>query len=94
MKLLTSAACDIGIREWYMSEYPPSKVGLRLSGTTTINDIINAINDNGDIYELMGVPDDLHREKDFLRDRIFEKIATEMGINFRVVHSAWLWRDI
>ena len=71
------------IRNFYVSEFPSDELGLEINKAADFNGLAAAI--SGDIvYEYLGVFDSV------VRERVFEKYASIMGLTYDEVYNMWL----
>ena len=71
------------IRNFYVSEFPSDELGLEINKAADFNGLAAAI--RGDIvYEYLGVFDSV------VRERVFEKYASIMGLTYDEVYNMWL----
>lgn len=76
------------IRDWYLKAYPSDDLGSSIGKNFTFRDVINALNDNQDIYPAIGVSDSV------VRERIFGKIAEILDIDYAVIYNKWLYGNL
>ena len=74
----------LNVKEWYKGEYPTDNLGDRIKEDTTFYDIFYALDNYKDIYDIIGVTDSL------VRERIFEKLAELMGVDYDYIYDQWL----
>lgn len=74
----------LNVKEWYKGEYPTDNLGDRIKEDTTFYDIFYALDNYKDIYDIIGVTDSL------VRERIFEKLATLMEVDYDYIYDQWL----
>lgn len=73
----------MNIREFYLNEFPSDELGLEINKAASFSGLPAAI--SGDIlYEYLGVFDSL------VRERVFEKYASLMGVSYDEVYNMWL----
>lgn len=71
------------IRNFYVSEFPSDELGLEINKAADFGGLSAAI--SGDIvYEYLGVFDSV------VRERVFEKYASIMGLTYDEVYNMWL----
>ena len=75
---------QLKIKDWYKGEYPTDNLGDRIKEDTTFYDIFYALDNYKDIYDIIGVTDSLARE------RIFEKLAELMEVDYDYIYDQWL----
>ena len=74
----------LNVKEWYRGEYPTDDLGEEIKDTVTFEDIFEALDNYRDIYNEIGVTDSL------VRERIFEKLAELMEVDYDYVYDQWL----
>ena len=72
------------IKKWYLKTYPTDDLGQEIKETITFNDVLNALQNQKDIYSLIDVHDSL------IRERIFEKLAEIEKKSYNEIYSLWL----
>jgi len=71
------------IREWYKLQFPTDECGDEINPSATFEGIINKLSE---IYEYLGVPDSI------VRERVFEKVAEIRGISYDEIYYTWLYK--
>ena len=74
----------LNVKEWYKGEYPTDDLVEEIKDTVTFEDIFEALDNYKDIYDIIGVTDSL------VRERIFEKLAELMEVDYDYVYDQWL----
>lgn len=72
------------VREWYLSEYTEDEEGKNIKENITFYDVFYALDRYKDIYETIGDVDSI------VRERIFQKLAEIMGVDYDYVYEQWL----
>ena len=72
------------IKEWYCSEYPTDDLGSELNGSVSWYDLFYCLDRRHNVYEFLGVDDSL------VRERIFEKLAEIMEVDYNYIYEQWL----
>ena len=72
-----------GIKEFYLSDYPEDELGIELSDAT-FADILDALNNGVDVYDIMGYGDSV------IRERIFERLADILDVDYDVIYDLWI----
>ena len=72
------------IREFYLYNYPTDELGLELNETPTFAGLLNQLIIGGDVYRYIGVSDSV------IRERLFERLAEELGVSYEYVYNLWL----
>jgi hypothetical protein len=75
---------DMTIREFYLKNYPTDDLGLELNETPTFAGLLNQLIVSGDVYRYIGVGDSI------IRERLFERLAEELGVSYDYVYNLWL----
>ena len=71
------------IKSFYLSDYPDDELGLELSDAT-FADVLDALNNGVDVYDIMGVGDSV------IRERIFDRLASMLDVDYDVIYDLWL----
>jgi hypothetical protein len=72
------------IREFYLSNYPTDELGNEIHTKATFIGLFEVLDTYKDVYNYIGVHDSI------IRERIFEKLANEMGIDYNEIYNQWL----
>ena len=72
------------IREFYLQNFPTDDLGLELNETPTFAGLLNTLITDGDVYTYIGVVDSI------IRERLFERLAEELGTSYDYVYNLWL----
>lgn len=72
------------VREWYLSEYTEDEEGKNIKENITFYEVFYALDRYKDIYETIGDVDSI------VRERIFQKLAEIMGVDYDYVYEQWL----
>jgi len=72
------------IKNWYMENYPQDDLGVKLNESNTFDDLFYTLDRGLDVYEFLGVGDSI------IRERIFEKLAEIMGVDYNYIYTQWL----
>jgi len=72
------------IKEFYLSNYPTDELGNEIDANATFNGLFHILDTYEDVYNYIGIGDSL------IRERIFEKLANEMGVNYNEIYNQWL----
>ena len=75
---------DMKIREFYLETYPTDDLGVELNENATFTGLLNELFTEGDVYEYIGVCDSI------IRERLFERLAEELGTPYDYVYNLWL----
>ncbi len=74
----------MNIREFYVKNYPSDDMGNGINPNATFNGLWKILNTYGDVYEYLYVYDSI------IRERLFEKLATNKGCDYDVIYQQWL----
>jgi hypothetical protein len=72
------------IKEFYLSNYPTDELGNEIHTKATFIGLFEVLDTYKDVYEYIGVHDSI------IRERIFEKLANEMGTDYNEIYNQWL----
>lgn len=75
------------IREWYTSAYPTDELGFEINESVSFKDLFDALDNYQDVYNLMGVHDSI------VRERVFERLAEIMNVDYSYIYDQWLKGD-
>ena len=72
------------IRDWYVEAFPSDELGPEIC-EMTFSDLVDSMNHGEEIYQTLGVGDSI------VRERVFEKIATTLQIDYNEIYNKWLY---
>jgi len=72
------------IREFYVKNYPTDDLGAGINPTATFPGLLNQLIVSGDVYAYLYVYDSI------VRERLFEKLAEELEVDYNYVYNLWL----
>ena len=72
---------------YYTSAFPTDTLGIEIKQTVTFADVLDAISNQRDVYETLGVHDSL------VRERVFEELSKRLGKDYDDVYELWLHGD-
>ena len=72
------------IREFYLENYPTDDMGVEIDENVTFTGLLNELFTDGNVYEYIGVADSV------IRERLFERLAEELGTPYDYVYNLWL----
>ena len=75
---------NIKIKDFYTDNYPEDDLGEEINDTVTVDDVVDTLNNGGDLYKLVGVTDSV------VRERLFEFIADICNTKYDNVYKKWL----
>ena len=79
------------IKEWYLKEYSSDSLGNQLLDGTTFYDLFYALDRKKDIYTTLFGNEELGDS--LIRERVFEKLAEIMGVDYNYIYEQWLLCD-
>ena len=79
------------IKEWYLKEYSSDSLGNQLLDGTTFYDLFYALDRKKDIYITLFGSGELGDS--LIRERVFEKLAEIMGVDYNYIYEQWLLCD-
>lgn len=68
---------------WYESWYPEDSIGCHVADNAFI-DLLDALNNGMDVYDVIGVEDSI------VRERLFGHLAELIGVSYDEVYDKWL----
>ena len=75
------------IKNYYLNEYPHDNLGADINPKADFDGLLMVLNEGDDVYEYLDVSDSL------VRERVFEKLANIMGVEYNVIYDMWLSSD-
>ena len=72
------------IKEFYLSNYHTDELGNEIDTNATFKGLFHILDTYEDVYKYIGIADSI------IRERIFEKLAYEMGVNYSEIYNQWL----
>lgn len=72
------------IKEYYLSKYPTDELGNEIHTKATFIGLFEVLDTYKNVYDYIGVYDSI------IRERIFEKLANEMGVDYNEIYNQWL----
>lgn len=72
------------IKNWYTHYYETDELGQEINSMATFNDLHRALLDGRDVYEVIGVRDNI------IRERLFDELAILLGVSSNLVYNLWL----
>ena len=73
----------ITVKEWYISNYPTDDMGEGINPKATFVGLLNELFVGRDVSEYLYVYDSI------IRERLFQKLADELGFGYEYVHKLW-----
>lgn len=75
------------IKSWYIKTYPQSKRAKYIDIYSTFEDLWNAIENNLNVYGIIGDKDSQ------IRETLFEKLSQIKGVKYKYIYNKWLDSD-
>ena len=73
------------VKDWYLSAYADDRSGAETIDTeATFAGAFNCLDDYGDIYLYLGGVDS------YIRERVFERLACLIGVEYEYIYSQWM----
>tara|TARA_Y100000385_G_scaffold132000_1_gene137302 strand:+ start:115 stop:387 length:273 start_codon:yes stop_codon:yes gene_type:complete len=72
------------LKEYYTRTYKSDELGEELNNNVTFVDLFECLDNYQDVYDLIGVYDSL------LRERLFEKLAQMMCVDYDYIYNQWM----
>lgn len=72
------------IKEFYLDNYPTDELGNEINTNATFEGLFHTLDTYEDVYKYIGVADSI------IRERIFEKLANEMAVDYNEIYNQWL----
>lgn len=72
------------IREYYLEAFPSDELGAEINPEATFEGLEKVLDNYEDVYEYIGVGDSI------VRERVFDKLAQILGVEYDVIYSQWL----
>jgi len=72
------------VREFYLNEYPTDELGLYLSETATWEGLLLTLQQEGNVYEYLGVWDST------VRELLFEELAVQQNTSYEYLYELWM----
>jgi hypothetical protein len=72
------------IKEYYLEMFPTDELGVEINPQATFDGLFRILDNYEDVYEYIGVCDSI------IRERLFERLAEELGTSYDYVYNLWL----
>ena len=72
------------VKEWYMTEYPEDELGVEMNKNLTFYDLFVVLDTYKSVYDSLGVWDSI------IRERVFNKLAEVMNVDYGYIYDQWL----
>jgi len=84
MNISADSGPMLNIHKWYTQTYPDDELGDEINDLRSFGDLYDALLSLEDPYKIIGVGDSV------IRERIFQKLAEELGVDYSQVYDLWL----
>jgi hypothetical protein len=74
----------MNIKNYYTQTFLTDELGIEINPKATFEGLFNELDNYRDVYKYIGVYDSI------VRERIFEKLANVIGVNYEYIYSQWL----
>ena len=75
---------NINVKNWYVETYPTDELGLDIDPNIEFTNVLNALDNYSDIYDLIGISDSI------IRERLFQKLSEITGKTYTEIYDKWL----
>lgn len=72
------------VKDDYVQDYPTDDLGKEINENLNFLQLFNGLLSGDDIYEMLGVEDSI------IRERVLERLAYLMGIDYQIIYYLWL----
>jgi hypothetical protein len=72
------------IKNYYTQTFFTDELGNEINENATFEELFIQLDNYQDVYKYIGVYDSI------VRERIFEKLANVIGVNYEYIYSQWL----
>ena len=72
------------VKNWYCEEYDFDELGSQINPDLTLEDLYECLRSGESVYDLLGVGDSI------VRERAFAKLASVLGVGYKVIYDLWL----
>ena len=72
------------VKDDYVQDYPTDDLGKEINENLNYLQLFNGLLNGEDIYEMMDIEDSL------IRERVLERLAYLMGIDYQIIYYLWL----
>ena len=83
-KTVESVLRNINVNEDYVTDFPTDDLGKKINKDLNFLDLFNGMLEGKDIYDMLDVSDSL------IRERVLERLAYLMGIDYQIIYYLWL----
>lgn len=72
------------IKQYYLNAYPTDELGMELNDEATFEGLLNTLKSGEDVYDYIGEPDSI------IRERLFEELSSQLNTDYEFVYQLWL----
>ena len=72
------------VKDWYIENYPEDDLGNELYGNISFARVLKALQDEEDVYDVIGVNDSV------VRERLFQRLAEILNVSYDAIYNTWL----
>ena len=72
------------VKDDYVQDYPTDDLGKEINENLNYLQLFNGLLNGEDIYDMLDVSDSL------IRERVLERLAYLMGIDYQIIYYLWL----
>ena len=72
------------LKKFYIENYPTDSLAISMNGSTTFDDLFDALVIGKDVYYVIGVQDSL------IRGRLFLELSRQQGCDYVEIYKMWL----
>lgn len=83
-KTVESVLRNINVNDDYVTDFPTDDLGKEINKDLNFLQLFNGLLCGKDIYEMLDVSDSL------IRERVLERLAYLMGIDYQIIYYLWL----
>lgn len=73
------------IKDYYVKAFPTDDLGHKINSEATFEGLFETLERYRDVYKYIGIGDSV------IRERIFEKLAEIMDVEYDYVYEQWLF---
>lgn len=72
------------VKDWYIKNYPDDDLGNELDGNISFARVLKSLEDEEDVYDVIGVVDSV------VRERLFQRLAEILNVDYDAIYNTWL----
>lgn len=72
------------IKNWYLKNFSSDEMGEDIRDNITFAGLFECLDNYDCVYDFLGVHDSI------IRERVFEKLADIMGVEYDYIYNQWL----